>query len=602
MRRSRIRVAAMAAATLAAVPLAACSSTSSSSTSAASSASSAGQPVLGGTLRFLAAGDFDHIDTLSAYATTDVQMQRAYARQLVINPPSNNFNTAISVAPDIATAVPTKANGGLSADGLTYTFHLRSDAMWNSSPARAVVAGDFVRQFKAMCNPVLGVGNLLYFEPLIAGMKTYCDAYAKLPATATAAQLAAFQNSHTISGVSAPDNTTLVVKLVQPASDFLNIIASLGFTDARPVEYDSYLPDSPQFRQHTLSDGPYQISTYTATKQVVFTKNPAWTQASDPVRHQYVNEIVINEGQSSATALQEELQAGSADLSWDTAFPPADIPSMQANHDPNFGIYSGHITNPYLVFNVSAGPAKTLALRQAIEYAINKVSIAKTYGGTALNPILSTVIPPGNIGYAPFNLYPTPGSAGDPAKCKQMLAGTPYANGVTLTMAYRNNGNHPAIFASVQASLAACGIKVNGKVFNGGGAFYPFMEDPANAKGDKWDIGEPGWVPDWYGNNGRTSVQPLFGTNCTNPTTNYGCYSNPTVDSDIAQALSAPDQETAGTFWHMADMQIMKDAAIVPFMNNNTPLYHSSRVKNVIYMPGAQQFDVTQLWLSPNTP
>ena len=481
MRHHRMRVAAIAVAGLAVASLAACGGSSKPATSSSSAA--AGTPVTGGTLRFLAAGDFDHIDTLSAYATADVQMQRAYARQLVITPPSNNYNTAISVAPDVATAVPTTANGGLSADRLTYTFHLRSGVMWNSSPARAVVAGDFVRQFKAMCNPVLGVGSPAYFVPVIAGMATYCAAYAKVPATATAAQLAAFQNSHTISGVSAPDASTLVIKLVQPASDFLNIIAALGFSDARPVEYDSYLPDSPQFRQHTLSDGPYTISSYTATKQVVFTKNPAWTQASDPVRHQYVNEIVINEGQSSATALQQELQAGSADLSWDTAFPPSQIPAMQASHDPNFGIYGGHITNPYLVFNVSAGPAKTLALRQGIEYAINKVSIAKTYGGTALNPILSTVIPPGNIGYAPYNLYPTPGSAGDPAKCKQMLAGTPYANGVTLTMAYRNNGNHPAIFASVQASLAACGIKVTGKVFNGSGAFYPFMEDPANAKG-----------------------------------------------------------------------------------------------------------------------
>jgi peptide/nickel transport system substrate-binding protein len=595
-----MRVAATAVAALTATSLAACAS--SSTPAASSTGSSAGTPVTGGTLRFLSAGDFDHIDPLSAYGTIDVQIQRAFARHLVANPASNDYNTAISVVPDIATVVPTKANGGLSSDGLTYTFHLRPGVMWNSSPARAVVAGDFVREFKAMCNPVLGVGNPLYFVPVIEGMKTYCDAYAKVPATATAAQLAAFQNSHTISGVSAPDASTLVVKLVQPASDFLAIIASLGFADARPVEYDSYLPDSPQFRQHTLSDGPYAITSYTPTKQVVLTKNPAWTQASDPVRHQYVNKIVINEGQSSATVLQEELQAGSADLSWDTAFPPADIPAMQASHDPNFGIYGGHITNPYLVFNVSAGPAKTLALRQAIEYAINKVSIAKTYGGTALNPILSTVIPPGNIGYAPYNLYPTPGNAGDPAKCKQMLAGTPYANGTTLTMAYRSNGNHPAVFASVQASLAACGITVNGKVFNGAGAFYPFIEDPANAKAGKWDIAEPGWVPDWYGNNGRTSVQPLFGTNCVNPTTNFGCYSNPTVDSDISKALSASDQATAGTFWHQADMQIMRDAAIVPFMNNNTPLYHSSRVKNAIYMPAAQQFDPTQLWLSPNTP
>ena len=321
----------------------------------------------------------------------------------------------------------------------------------------------------------------------------------------------------------------------------------------------------------------------------------------DPLRHQYVSKIVIDEGQSSATAAQEELQGGSADLTWDLAFPPSMIPQMQSTHDPNFGIFSGHISNPYLVFNTLAGPTKNLALRQAIEYAINKVAIAKDYGGVALNPPISTAIPPGNLGYRPFNLYPSPGNAGDPAKCKSMLAGTPYANGVTLTMAYRSNGNHPAVFASVQAALAACGIKVTGKVFNAS-ALYTFIQDPANTKPGKWDIAEPGWVPDWYGNNGRTVLQPLFYTNCVNPTVNAGCYSSATVDSLISKALAATDQTAAGNFWHQADMQIMKDAAIVPFMNNNVPLYHSSRVKNAIYVPTSQLFDVTQLWLSPNTP
>ena len=215
MRHYRMRVAATAVAALTATSLAACAS--SSTPAASSTGSSAGTPVTGGTLRFLSSGDFDHIDPLSAYGTIDVQIQRAFARHLVSNPASNDYNTAISVVPDIATVVPTKANGGLSSDGLTYTFHLRPGVMWNSSPARAVVAGDFVREFKAMCNPVLGVGNPLYFVPVIAGMKTYCAAYAKVPATATAAQLAAFQNSHTISGVSAPNASTLVVKLVQPA-------------------------------------------------------------------------------------------------------------------------------------------------------------------------------------------------------------------------------------------------------------------------------------------------------------------------------------------------------------------------------------------------
>src|SRR5256885_17202821 len=130
MRHHRMRVAAIAVAGLAVASLAACGGSSKPATSSSSAA--AGTPVTGGTLRFLAAGDFDHIDALSGYFTGDVQMQRAFARQLVITPPSNNYNTAISVVPDVATAVPTTANGGLSADRLTYTFHLRSGVMWNS--------------------------------------------------------------------------------------------------------------------------------------------------------------------------------------------------------------------------------------------------------------------------------------------------------------------------------------------------------------------------------------------------------------------------------------------------------------------------------------
>ncbi len=136
MRPRPMRLAALAAVALAAASLAACGGSSKPTAS-----SSAGAPVTGGTLRFVASGDFDHIDPLSAYSTTDVQIQQAWTRKLVSFPASNNFQTAITVGPDIATAVPTKANGGLSQDGLTYTFHLRSDAMWNTNPPRVSSSG-----------------------------------------------------------------------------------------------------------------------------------------------------------------------------------------------------------------------------------------------------------------------------------------------------------------------------------------------------------------------------------------------------------------------------------------------------------------------------
>ena len=234
-------------------------------------------------------------------------------------------------------------------------------------------------------------------------------------------------------------------------------------------------------------------------------------------------------------------------------------------------------------------------MRQAIEYAINKVAIAKIYGGTKLNPILNGAVAPGNVGYSQYNYYPTSGNSGDPAKCKQLLAQAGYPHGFSITDAYRNVGNHPAVFTSVQSDLKACGITSKGMSLEQG-PYYAFIENPANAS--KWDITEAGWVPDWLGNNGRANVVPLFQTNCLNPTTNYGCYSSKTTDGLIKQALTAPNESAAAPLWAKAGEQVMKDAVIVPFTTQDVVLYASSKLHNLIYSPIAEQWNPTQLWIS----
>ena len=590
------RVVALAAAVLAAGGLAACGSSSSSG------GSSSGKPVYGGTLRLGANGDVDHLDPLSAYYTPTTQLERSYTRQLVTYPASDSYNTAISIVPDVATAAPTKANGGISSDGLTYTFHLRPDVMWNTSPPRAVTAQDFVREFKRMCNPVVGVGNPTYYTTTIAGMNDYCTAYGKVSPKATAAQLAAFQNGHDISGITAPNATTLQIKLTQPANDFLNILA-MNFASAAPVEWDSYLPDSPQFKAHVYSDGPYQISQYIPSKKIVLTHNPAWKQSTDPDRHQYVKQIVVTEGISDPDSAQQDIASGTEDLSWDQPVPTDKLQQLMTSHDPNFALFKGAIDNNYLAFNLQKGPATNLKVRQAVEYAVNKVAVSKIYGGTAIAPPITTIIPQGSVGYQAFNLYPTSGNQGDANQCKSLLqqAGYSSSHPLTLTYAYRNGGNHISVYQAVSASLSACGIKVTGSPIQQGN-YYAYVEDPGNSKADKWDITEAGWVPDWFGNNGRSTVEPLLTSPCVNPTTNYGCYNSSVVTGDANKAIAAPDLTTAATYWHQADMQAMKDAVIVPITNLNTALSKSSRVKNAIYSYTYQQYDITQIWLSPNTP
>ena len=90
----------------------------------------------------------------------------------------------------------------------------------------------------------------------------------------------------------------------------------MGFSSARPVEYMKYVPDSAEFRQHTISDGPYQIAKYVPGKEFQLDRNPAWDPKTDPLRHAYVDHIKVTEGLTQ-DSVQQQIEAGTADMEWD---------------------------------------------------------------------------------------------------------------------------------------------------------------------------------------------------------------------------------------------------------------------------------------------
>jgi len=606
----RYAVAAVTAA--AALGLAACGGSSTKSSTAS------GTPVRGGTLHIVAASGPDHIDTVPAYYTADYMIEHAYTRQLLQYPSaayngtaSAGWKTNTTPTADIATQVPSESNGGITNGGKTYTFHIKKGVKWDSSPARQVTAADFIREFKAFGNPVSPVGNPVYYESTIAGLKSYDQAeaaYFKVKShKPTAANIAKFQNSHNIKGLSAPDPMTLKITLDKPASDFLYMMA-MPFTSARPVEYDKYVPNSQQLDKNTLSDGPYKITSYIPNKSITFARNPAWDKATDPIRKAYVNSIVLTEGVQSAATQLADMQAGTQDLPNDTPINPPSIPNLLSTKAPNFHVWGWSNTFPYIVFNLhspdAGGAAKKLAVRQAVEYGVDKIAASKVYGGTTVSKPINTVIPPGNVGYVNYNLYPDNNGTGNVTKCKQLLSSAGYKNGVTLTYMYPNDSVNTDEFTAIQASLKKCNINLKGKPEPGSSFFVDLGNGPANSKPGQWDMGQPGWIPDWFGNNGRTVIQALFqGPNCVVNTVNYGCYNSPKVNGLINKAETATSVSQAGTFWHQADMQIMKDAAIVPLGSQNFPLYASKRVHqagstSAVFSPNIGDPDPTNVWLS----
>ena len=98
-------------------------------------------------------------------------------------------------------------------------------------------------------------------------------------------------------------------------------------------------------------------------------------------------------------------------------------------------------------------PWSNLKFRMAVEYAINKQSIADTFGyGTWI--VANQQYPPNSAAYDP-NITPR---KYDPAKAKQLLTEAGFANGVKTNLFVSPMGDNKNIALAIQSDLAAVGI------------------------------------------------------------------------------------------------------------------------------------------------
>ena len=551
----------------------------------------------GGTLRILGAGDIDHMDTASAYYTVSYTLLRGISRQLVSYPNDADEEKANTPVADLAEELSDPTD-----DGKTYTFKIKEGAQWDAkSGPRQITGADAARGFKRLCNPVQPTGAKGYFAGVIEGMEEYCAKFEKVAATVPA--IKDFVEKNEISGITAEGNT-VTIKLVQPAGDFLNILA-LPFSSPAPIEHLDYLPDSPEFRQNFVSSGPYKITTYVADKQIELDRNPAWKAETDELRKANVDKISITQG-SDEGPVQQQLQAGTADMSWDTTVPTANVPALLAAKDEKLALVDNGSTNPYIVINFDSpnagGALKDVKVRQALNYAVNKKNIIQVLGGPDLYKPLGQILTKPILGYEEFDPYATPESAGDPAKAKQMLAEAGYPNGLNLIYLYRNRGKAPAIATTLQADMKKAGVNLTLKQVPPADFYTQHLSKPAATKAGDWDLAGPGWNPDWAGNAARSFFVPLLdGRQCGEGSTNYNCYNNPEVNTLIDQALAEQDLDKAAGLWAEADKKTMADAPWIPVTTGKTPYYHGDRVKNWVYFPFANNADITNVFLDDAT-
>lgn len=550
-------------------------------------------PRRGGTLTLVGAGDVDYLDPALAYHTATRGIVRGYTRQLVGCVASRDREEAGKIVPDLAIEVPSVANGGISADGRQYRFTLAEDLRWHTaSGIRPLVAGDVVRGIKRLAHPLAGSPGLAYYLSTIDGMTEFRNAVAGAPREAIAESLERTE----IRGVRARGDREIHFTTRHPASDFLNMLA-LPFATPAPIEYLDFVPGSPEFNRVLASNGPYQVVSYVPGERIVLERNPAWEPKSDPLRAAHVDAIVVREGMSERAA-HELVARGAADMLWDIQPLTEELPRLLGTHDPRLEVYPAGLFSPYIVINFSSPVMASREVRVALQYAVDKAAVSRVWGGPKLNDIADQILPPLCTAHREFRPYRTEGGRGDPELARQLLAEAGYPDGLSLRLVFRDRDIHPETAEVVKAALARAGIRVELVGVSINELFSEYFAASGVRKG--WDIALTGWEPDWYGNNARTYLQPLFDSRSVVEDgdwgSNFGRYRNEKVNGLLGAALTSADETQAGELFRRMEAEVLHDAAVVPVLFAHQYWFHATTVRNWLPYP-VLNGDLTNLWL-----
>jgi len=288
--------------------------------------------------------------------------------------------------PGLATEVPTVANQGVSADGKSYTFHLRPGLTFSDgTPLNSTVVKNSID--RAIRLDLAGGPAFLLYD---TGALTNDSK----------------GGTNTAPGViETPNATTIIFHLFRPVSFFNSLMA---FTVSAPVPgWYSQTGEQPSTVGSVVGSGPYKLATHvpdtlivldrafgTSAANTYYNKNLYTADGVGPIP--YMDRVVINI-KSTGTSVKQDIQTKAVDVAYRTLSPP-DLVDLQGKAT-SLGLTVKLGSQPvirYLVFNLNKVPDKRI--RQAIAYSVDRAAINQiVFLGTAA-PLYSMV--PADLPYS----------------------------------------------------------------------------------------------------------------------------------------------------------------------------------------------------------
>lgn len=448
------------------------------------------------------------------------------------------FEPLVSFDPQTLKPTPALAERwNISADGLTWTFHLRAARWSNGEP---ITAQDCIDSWRRILTPSLGA-DYAYMLYMIRGAEAFNKG------TGDFAQV----------GLAAPDDRTLVVHLTAPTPYFHQVLLNSPW---RPVNVraiarvgDIHRRGTPWTRpEHIVTSGPFHLVEWSTNQRLVAEKSATyWDHANVKL-----NSIVFYPI-DSIDAEERAFRAGQLHITY--ALSLSKLASYRRDLPDSLRV-DPYLNTFFLRFNTRRAPLDQPALRRALSLAIDRTLIAEKIlrGGQRPAPSL---VPPETPDY-PVPALP----ARDVETARKLLAAAGYAEGrgvPPIELVYNNSETNRLVAEAIQEMWRRdLGLTV--QLLN-----QEYKVVFANRRTGNYQIILGSWVGDYLD---ATTFLDLWRSDAGNNQTGWA---EPRYDELMNRAATETDPAARGRLLQEAELLMLEAAPIAPiYFNTHVYLVH----------------------------
>lgn len=437
----------------------------------------------------------------------------------------------------------------VSADSLTYTFHLRENGKWSNG--EPVTAADFIASYRRLLTPATAAPKAsLFFD--VKNARAFVSG-----------QLTDFNAV----GLQAPDAHTLVVTLEHPTPDFLAYVASGPWIPVNPRTVARFGREWTR-PGNFVGNGPFVLTEWTPHQRIVVKRNPLYADHAR-VNLDEIDFVAFDNDDTEERAYR----AGQVDV---TIKLPVTKIATYARENPSELHHAPLAEIRYLSFNTTRPSLGDVRVRRALSLAIDRsklVSRVLLGGQTPAARFLPSSLRPRNDPDLPADSA----MRYDPEEARRLLAAAGFPDGAnfpSLELSAWSQSQTSALEAIQQMWKKELRIDVTLAIREGNVHFSAL-------RSGEYDIGFSTSIPD------VADAANLLDDFASRAPGNYPQWSDFRYDTLVNEASRTGDAAQRASLLHDAEARLGELCPVAP-------LYFNAR--NWLMSPRVRGWQEDELW------